>query len=279
MATYKITNVGSGLCLNIKGDNITALTNHQDVTQWKDTGVTEQKWIVDTFLADGPVRSAVDSNFALNILTTTKNCDVFPVASNDATDYTISFFFNDGAYYLILPAYDLYLTAPSSAENASIVWAAPVKDDFQRWVFEEVSDQVSIAPWSWSAVNGQWATAYQTQLAYSAASGKGKVSDFSWRVWNDLCDKVQECLTRAGESWYTYHGPNGSYTPTHAAAKMSETDKTLTAARFNAVRGNIGSHVATGISPVNTGDKVLGSYFLTLVNSINSWISSLNQGG
>ena len=285
MPTYTIYNVASGLCLNIYGSNITALSDNQNVTQYSITGATEQKWVLDAdvFLYNGPIRSAVDTNFALNIYTTTKNCDVYPISKNTASDYTVTTEYNtDGSYLIKLPSHNLYLTPPSLSQGASIGWAAYTGDDLQKWIFEEIEDVPVVPPvspiasWNWRGSNGS-ATAAQTQSAYNAVTGKGATSNFSWRVWNDLCDKVQECLDRAGDSWYTYHGPNGGYTPTYFAARMTSTDKTLTAARFNAVRGNIGSHASTGISPVSKGDKVLGSYFITIADALNDWIDMLNS--
>lgn len=120
---------------------------------------------------------------------------------------------------------------------------------------------------------------YWSTAASNAMSNipKGPVTAVTWQEWNSLCDKVKECLERAGETWYCYYGPNGGYTPTHEAARMSSSDKTLTAARFNAVRGNIGSHVSTGILPASKGDKVMGSYFLKISEALNTWINTLNS--
>ena len=53
---------------------------------------------------------------------------------------------------------------------------------------------------------------------------------------------------------------------------MGPTDKTLTAERFNSLRFNIGIFLSTGIPEVSSGDIVLGSYFLTLADSLNAWI-------
>lgn len=278
MDTYKITNVASKLCLNIAGDNITVLTEHQDVTQWSDTGTNEQKWVIDNFPNSGPVLSAVDTSYGLNIWLGSlnkNNCDVFPVAGNEE-DSTISFVDNTGSYCIKLTNHDLYLTAPNTTAGASIVWSSYKGNDNQKWTFTKISDTVTTSKWSWSASNGS-ANAAQTQLAYNAIIGKGAISNFSYLVWNDLCNKVQECITRAGSSWLTTCGLNGAATPTHADAKMSATDKTLTAARFNAVRGNINSRVSTGVSPVVAGDMVLGSYFTNCTTALNTWIGTLND--
>lgn len=267
MATYKITNLASGLCLNIEGDNLTSLYNNQNVTVWSDSGTNEQRWVIDDLGSSTTVRSAIDESYGLNIYTTTYNCDVYPI-SNNANDSAVTFEWVSGKGYKIrLTNYPtLYLTAAGSTNGSNVSWAVDKGSNYQYWTLTEVSDSpvTPIASWVWNAT------------AYAAVIGNGPLSDFSYTVWNSLCDKVQECLDRAGESWYTYHGPNGGYTPTYSATRMSSSDKTLTAARFNAVRGNIGSHVSTGISPVSKGDKVLGSYFIKIADALNAWIDNLN---
>lgn len=126
------------------------------------------------------------------------------------------------------------------------------------------TDDVSVEPWSWTDSNGS-ASASQTRAAYSAVRNNGSLSDFSYLVWNDLVDKVYEVLDSAGNSW------NSRYA-TYAATKMSSSDKTLTASRFNSLRYNIGLHYSTGINEVSKGDTVYGWYFITLANCLNEWI-------
>lgn len=124
-----------------------------------------------------------------------------------------------------------------------------------------------VEKWSWTKSNNN-ATASQTQKAYTAITNKGYVTDFSYIVWNDLVDKVKEILDATGGSW------DASYT-TFAAAKMTSSDKTLTAAKFNSLRYNIGSHYSTGIAEKIPGDYVYGWYITTLAECINGWIDSL----
>ena len=126
---------------------------------------------------------------------------------------------------------------------------------------------VDVEKWSWTKSNNN-ATASQTQKAYTAITNKGYVTDFSYIVWNDLVDKVKEILDATGDSW------DASYT-TFAAAKMTSSDKTLTAAKFNSLRYNIGSHYSTGITEKTPGDYVYGWYITTLAECINGWIDSL----
>lgn len=131
-----------------------------------------------------------------------------------------------------------------------------------------VTPPSGISKWNWNGSNGS-ATASATSSAYNALHKGGKVSDFSYVVWNDMCDKVKEILDSISTTWSTYYGL------TLAQTKMSTSDKTLTAARFNSLRYNIGSRYSTGIDEVKKGDTVYASYFITLATKINGWIDSL----
>lgn len=125
-----------------------------------------------------------------------------------------------------------------------------------------------ISLWDWTASNGS-ATAAQTKKAYTAITSKGAVSDFSYLVWNDLANKVNSVKAEAGYSW------NSKYL-TLAYTKMTSSDKTLTADRFNSLRYNIGIHESTGLSDAYTGDAVYGWYFTALTDALNTWIDTLN---
>lgn len=121
--------------------------------------------------------------------------------------------------------------------------------------------------WSWYASNG-YATASQITAAYNAITNKGAVSNFSYLVWNDLVNKVNETVESDGSSW------NSRYT-TYNGTLMNSSNKTLTAQMFNSLRYNIGLHVSTGISEVSRGDPVYGHYFITLTDCLNQWINTL----
>lgn len=127
---------------------------------------------------------------------------------------------------------------------------------------------VMIDPWSWSSSNGD-ATASQTSAAYSAITNHGAVSNFSYLVWNDLVDKVLEAKDAAGVAWNTKY-------LSAASTKMTSSNKTLTADRFNSLRYNIGIHSSTGLNDVYTGDKVYGRYFTSLTDALNTWIDGLS---
>ena len=126
------------------------------------------------------------------------------------------------------------------------------------------TDELSVEPWSWSSSNGS-ASAAQTQAAYNAVKNQGKLSQFSYLVWNDMVDKVYEILQANGYSW-------NSIFASYAATKMSFSDKKLTATRFNSLQYNIGIHYSTGINTVYRGDIVYGWYFTTLADCMNNMI-------
>lgn len=170
---------------------------------------------------------------------------------------------------------DRTFTATSSSLSKSFSGLTPgtdyacnVKLDDKTWIgtryFTTDTPEIKVDPWSWSQSNGD-ASASQTRAAYSAVSSKGRVSDFSYLVWNDMVDKVREILDAKGLAWSNNFA-------SYSATKMSYGDKVLTAARFNSLRYNIGLHYSTGINTVRTGDTVYGWYFTTLANCINNWI-------
>ena len=133
-----------------------------------------------------------------------------------------------------------------------------------------VSPPAKVKPWDWNASNGK-ASASVTKAAYTAITKRGATTDFSYLVWNDLVNKVLEALKAEGDSWNT----NSSKYLGSDSTKMSPSDKVLTAARFNALRWNIGRYYSTGITDRSKGQQVLGSYFTTLTDALNSWIATI----
>lgn len=96
MAIYNIKNKGSGKYLNITGDYLTSLTNNQNVMQWDGSYTPEQTWVIDSIVTSStgsgvPIKSHVNQNFSLNIYRTTKNADVYPIASNGGGDGHVYF--------------------------------------------------------------------------------------------------------------------------------------------------------------------------------------------
>lgn len=140
---------------------------------------------------------------------------------------------------------------------------------------QATTDEESTIPnWSWTDSNGT-ASASETYAAYLAVSNQGRTSDFSYRVWNDLVDLTQTAITEGlGSSWQT-SSPSGKTYLSYSSTRMSASNKVLTAARFNSLRYNIGYRVSTGITDRETGQPVLGSYFLTLANKLNEMIDNI----
>lgn len=132
---------------------------------------------------------------------------------------------------------------------------------------EFTTDKPAISKWSWSSSNGT-ASAAQTKAAYDALINKGPLSDFSYRVWNDMCGKVIEIENALGQTWSTKYAQ-------YADTKMTTSDKRLTATRFNSLRHNIGRSYSTGINEVASGDTVYAWYFTTLARCMNEWIDQI----
>ena len=143
------------------------------------------------------------------------------------------------------------------------------------WVTTDYEDsggegtETTVNKWSWFSSNGS-ATDLQTINSFGALRRNEPTINFSYKVWNDMVDKVKEILDVADGSWYSDYA-------TYANTRMSSSDRKLTAARFNSLRYNIGSRYSTGIDEVNPGDPVLGSYFITLTDCINGWIDELSN--
>ena len=137
-----------------------------------------------------------------------------------------------------------------------------------------------ISGWKWTDANyystlGVYADATQTITAYNALIKRQSTRNFSHKVWNDMCQRVEEILEYTGRSWDSTYG---SYLSTIMGS--SDTNE-LTAKRFNAIRNNLdfvyiecfGSKM--GIAKVSPGEDVLGSYFIRLAESINECFDKL----
>lgn len=126
--------------------------------------------------------------------------------------------------------------------------------------------------WSWTNSNGT-ATAEQTQKAYTAVTTKGKTTDFSYLVWNDIVDKVNEIHVYSNIEWFDNFN-------TLENTKMTSTDKEITANRYNSLLFNIWNYGTTFVASFSTiqrkqGDEILGSYFIDIVDYINNLIDLL----
>lgn len=139
------------------------------------------------------------------------------------------------------------------------------------------TDSVNVAKWDWSIANissSTGASASQTAAAYTALYNKSYVSGFSYKVWNDLVDKVVQV-------WHAQDGYFDTSILSYDATKMTPSDKVMTAARFNSLRNNIdlglksNNASTTGLNTVSKGNIVYAGYFLTLATYINKWIDAI----
>lgn len=118
--------------------------------------------------------------------------------------------------------------------------------------------------WDWTKSNGT-ASAALTQRAYNAVTGAGSVGDFSYMVWNDMVSCINTAVTASSKTW-------NSSVLTLASTKMTASDKTMTANRFNSLRLNLlQSGLKIPLATVSPGDTVRGSYFTTMMEYFNRW--------
>ena len=116
---------------------------------------------------------------------------------------------------------------------------------------------------------------FWTSAEQNVFTSHGATTSISYSRWNDLVDKVHECVQAAGGSW------NSSYASI-SNTKMTSSDKTLTATRYNSLVYNIRQFYTSGYAgtgyngfPVSTGEIVYGSYFIYLGYAINQWIDAM----
>ena len=86
-------------------------------------------------------------------------------------------------------------------------------------------------PFLWSQSNGE-ASLEQTKESFNALYNKDMCYKFSYLVWNDLVDKLNDALTQAGLTWKTTYG-------TVSSTKLTDKLTDFTARRFNSVAYNI----------------------------------------
>ncbi|MGL5712254.1 MAG: hypothetical protein ACRCX2_04490 [Paraclostridium sp.] len=159
-------------------------------------------------------------------------------ASNNAYTYTTD---GNGNPFVNGSTYWFQATAKDYAGNYSIK-----KYTSCRFVTTKPS------PWYWSS--GE----------INAFTYNGAITNLTYSRWNAFVEKVKEF-----DRWK--NGVNaGKYYLDEA--KMTSSDKTLTAYRFNTVRHAIGSmnSLGSGIEIQATGNQVKGSYFIQLADRLNS---------
>lgn len=130
-------------------------------------------------------------------------------------------------------------------------------------------DAPEVTPWSWTSSNGS-ATATQTKNAYAILQGTRPADDFSHLVWNDLVDKIAEARNARSDissEWSNAYA-------TKANTKVSA-GGTLSAVRYNSIRYNINNMEGADVPYVSAGDVILGSYIISLTNTLNQAISDI----
>ena len=157
----------------------------------------------------------------------------------------------------------------------------------KQLVWTEEEDTPTVNRWNWYGTNETSisdhrnpASSTETQLAYSALTSKGPVSDFNHRVWNDMCFKCREVLAAKGfgreglNGWRDYNGLDFEDTLMHTG------NTEMTADRFNALRYNIGSRIVVDWEfdwsiDIQPGKPIKGSYFIDLARKLNQFVDSI----
>lgn len=136
MSIYRFLSKASDHSLNIYGNNLTSLSDHQNVCLWSADNVGEQLWNIVPFGTGYFIKSIIVPTYGLNpyrVGTGNWNCDLFPVSGNE-TDATVNILFL-GDYCKIQSASytNKVLTAASVADGAEVYWADDTGSDLQLW--------------------------------------------------------------------------------------------------------------------------------------------------
>jgi len=144
MPLYKITNTGTNKCLNIHGNNVTALKNNSKITLWEDSDTNEQKWDISSLSGDIVIKSVINTDFGLNAHRSGSpyNCDVYPLSENEK-DSIINLIPSAGAYKIKLKNYALYLTTDISANGANVFWAEDNGSKYQLWNITAIDNSIA----------------------------------------------------------------------------------------------------------------------------------------
>ena len=182
--------------------------------------------------------------------------------------------------------YALFIKSETGTETGTVTTYFYLPDS------EGGEEESTIGEWDWYSSNGS-ATASQTSKAHTAVTSKGYTTNFSYKVWNDMVDKVKEICDEAVGWWDTGYA-------TYTNTKMSGSNEQLTAKMFNSLRNNLENAGANFLSigkisdgytsgkiphPVYSFDDntvtneslkiVYGHYFTTLTDYMNDCIRYL----
>lgn len=115
-----------------------------------------------------------------------------------------------------------------------------------------------------------WEENENNEAAYEAITEKGPVTNFLYTVWNDMVGKVY-AAREVGEKNPKWNSTYEIYEKT----RMTPSDKTLTAKRFNSLWINIRDLKVISITERKPGNYVYGHYFITLMEKLNEYIADL----
>lgn len=115
---------------------------------------------------------------------------------------------------------------------------------------------------------------YWTTAEKNAFTGKGATTELTAVRWNAFVDNINDILrykglTSARTESELYGVPKGTYMDDFVKNAKGESGGTFYANCFNIARHSIGAMNGTGILTKYSGDKVLGSEFITLQNKLN----------
>lgn len=186
------------------------------------------------------------------------------------------------SYIKDIPGYEYYQIINSEASVQEDTIVIINSNTFFDFYYKE---SVLMALWDWNSSNGS-ASDDETIAAYATLDGKGFTINFSHNVWNDLCEKTNIALESIGGYWQTKSGK------TFAQDKMTSTDRTLTAIRFNDLMYNIKRPLEnsfkydtsnyTILFPYLTKDVVSGEivrseHFVQIAELLNVLINKIND--
>ena len=145
---------------------------------------------------------------------------------------------------------------------------------------------MAVAKWSWETANlspsetgstyaMSGATADEVKKAYSTLTTKGAVSDFSYKVWNDMCLKLKDLITEWGtgttleDVWV--NSPYQSDYPDEETFKQNN-GGVIMASALNRVMDALPDFAEKPWKQkLKAGDPCKASYFLSMVEVLNRW--------
>ena len=252
-------------------------TKYRAYLSWSTTssGEGHYNWLpFITKAAVNPIYTTTKTKNQINVIITDPGSySYFNYSLRDASNSTI---LQEPSGYVTDTRYSFNGLKANTTYVVCLNWSTSTVGQGNVAYITVTTDPVNVSKWDWSKANissSTGASASQTAAAYTALSNKSAVSEFSYKVWNDLVDKVVQV-------WHAQDSYFDTSILSYDATKMTSSDRIMTAARFNSLRNNVDkgltSHNATttGLNTVFPGNIVYAGYFLTLAKAINRWIDS-----